>query len=153
MKASTVNTWGRWLDDFRNYVALWVYTAGVAVLAGHQPGYWWDALTPWPYPWRETALTLTLVTLEILALRAWLGPRSRRTAVFRWIAASVVFTGISAFDILNRVTDQPGWYYARSSFAVFITVGLLGRTVGEVVRWFRMRRRRTASQHIESNTV
>src|SRR5262245_28542318 len=123
----TTNRWHRWSEDLRNYLALWVYAVGSAILAGHAPGVrscdgfaygrgQYGGISLWIYPWRETAATIAFVTVVILALRAWLGPRSRHTAILRWTIASIVFSVVAEIRILHRVTDQPGWYSERDSF-------------------------------------
>ena len=122
------------LADSGPYLLLWVVGIASALVAGREPGYWWDPQKPWPYPWAQTLITLAAVTTEVIALRVWLGPRSRTTALWRWLVATAVFVPIGVWLAFHRVTDQPGWFYARTQLAGLIALGLMVRLCYELLR-------------------
>jgi hypothetical protein len=134
MTVSIVHAMRRWFSESGLYVALWVAGVASALYAGRDPGYWWDWREAWPYPWAETLITLAVVTIEVTALRAWLGPRSRTTALWRWLTATTVFIAIATWVVFHLWTDQPGWVYARWQLALLITLGLIVRLAYEVLR-------------------
>jgi hypothetical protein len=105
---------------------LWLFGVYAALRGGYEPGLGHPITS---YPWARVLLTVSLITVESLALCFILCYRNRGPSIRTLAVATVIFVLLAVLDL--PPTDQPGYAYANSNFLVLTAFILVA---GLVVR-------------------
>ena len=103
---------------------IWSFGVALAIRSGWEPGYWWDASRPWPYPLGHVLVVIAQITLVSWGLYDLLRPQEGGSSLARTARAAGAAFATLIWISFYMWTDQPGYAYVASTYVALVT-GLL----------------------------